>query len=153
MSLSASRRDRYRRIANRVRRIPGEHGLREHSVAIVVVAKPGTYTGDGTRAETLTAITESGGYPPKVRWLNDEEKALGQLPSGAVDVGPITPAHAAGGTDRDLLNGEDLAVGQVRLLRITGPQHPDGADYTIKNVSVDRALRVMIRAVPVGSQA
>ncbi len=87
-----------------------------------------------------------------MRWLKDDEIALGQLPKGSATVGPITPSFSGGGTDLDLLNGTDLNVGQVRLLRITGPNHPNGADYTIKGVSADRALRYMITAVPVGSQ-
>jgi hypothetical protein len=137
---------------HRIRAIPARLGLHPHSVAIVVASTDGTHTGDGTRTETVTSVTEHGGYPPHVRWLNDEEIALGQLAMGAIEVGPITPLHNGNGTDLDLLTGADMTDGQVRLLRITGPNHPSGADYRITSVSADKALRYMIRAVPVGTQ-
>jgi hypothetical protein len=134
------------------RAIAGDLGFRPHSVAIVIVSSSGTHTGDGTRTESETAVTEAEGQPPRIRWLKDDEVALGMLPKGTVEVGPITPSFSGGGTDLDLLNGADLTDGQVRLLRITGPNHPNGADYRIKGVSADRALRYMITATPVGSQ-
>jgi hypothetical protein len=134
------------------RSIAGRLGFRPHSVALVAVSTSGTHTGDGSRTEIETEIVESGGQPCRVRWLKDDEVALGQLPMGTVEVGPITPSHTGGGTDLDLLTGADLSDGQVRLLRITGPNHPNGADYTIKSVSADKALRYMVTAVPVGSQ-
>ncbi len=141
-------RDELLDIVYEARGIAGELGFREHSVSLVVASTSGTHTGDGSRTETVTALTNGDGQPPRVKWLKDEEIALGQLPVGTVEVGPLTPTF----TSLDLLNGTDMTTGQVRLLRITGPNHPNGADYTIKGVSADRALRYMIRAVPVGSQ-
>jgi hypothetical protein len=135
------------------RAIAGNLGFRPHSAAIVVASTPGTHTGDGTRSETVTSLFEAEGQSPRIRWLSDEEIALGQLGMGAVEVGPITPLHNGNGTDLDLLTGADMTDGQVRLLRITGPNHPSGADYRITSVSADRPLRYMIRAVPVGTQA
>jgi hypothetical protein len=139
-------------IAYSARAIAGQLGFRPHSVAIVVVTTDGPHTGDGTRIEEVTEITEADGQSPKVRWLKDDEIALGQLPKGSAVVGPITPEFTGGGTQLSVLNGSEVSDGQVRLLRITGPNHPTGADYTIKGVSADRALRYMISAVPVGSQ-
>ncbi|HVJ19907.1 MAG TPA: hypothetical protein VM686_31045 [Polyangiaceae bacterium] len=135
------------------RAIAGTLGFRVHSVAIVIAETDGEHTGDGVRAETVTAITEDLGQPPRVKWLNDEEIALGQLGAGAIEVGPITPLHNGNGTELATLTGADMTDGQVRLLRITGPNHPSGADYRITSVSADRPLRYMIRAVPVGTQA
>jgi hypothetical protein len=136
------------------RAIAGELGFRPHTVALVVASTDGTHTGDGVRDETVTAITELGGQPPRVRWLNDEEIALGQLPAGStmVEVGAITPEHSGVGTSLALLTGADMTDGEVRLLRITGPNHPSGADYRITSVSADKPLRYMIRAVPAGTQ-
>ncbi|HTJ17823.1 MAG TPA: hypothetical protein VL494_13680 [Steroidobacteraceae bacterium] len=151
MSISASRRDRYRRIANRVRAIPGKHGLREHSVEVVIATTSGARTGDGTRSENAHQILESG-YPPKVRWLNNQDLALGQLPIGTVDIGPITPIHSSGGTAIALADGSTLAIGDVEIIRIFGPQHPNGADYRKISMQVDHALHWMIRAILVGSQ-
>lgn len=139
-------------IAYKARAIAGQLGFRPHSVSIVTITSSGTHTGDGSRTETVTAITEADGQSPKIRWLRDDEIALGGLPSGSVEIGPITPSFAGGGTTIATLNGSGLSVGHVRLLRITGPNHPDGADYTIRSINADKALRYMITAEPVGSQ-
>jgi hypothetical protein len=141
-------------VAYSARAIAGKLGFRPHTVAVVNVNSSGTHTGDGTRTETVTAITEADSQPPKVRWLKDDEIALaaGALPSGSVEIGPITPSFSGGGTELATINGSDLAVKDVRLIRITGPMHPTGADYTVVGVQADRALRYMIRAVPVGSR-
>lgn len=151
MAIAATRRDRYRNIANRCRAIPGQHGLREHTVKVVFAATGGPKTGDGGRWERLTEVLEHG-YPPKVRWLKNDELALGNLPSGTVEIGPITPTNTGGGTVITLLDGSAIEIGQLELLRITGPQHPRGADYRKITLNADRALRFIIRAIPVGTQ-
>lgn len=130
------------------RAIAGELGFRPHTAAIVVVSSSGAHTGDGSRTEIETSITEANSQSPRIRWLKDDECALGLLPMGSVTVGPITPEY----TSLSLLNGANMNPGDVRLLRITGPNHPNGGDYTIKSISADRALRYMITAIPVGSQ-
>lgn len=136
------------------RSIAGQLGFRIHRAWIVIARSgaEGQYTGDGGRWERATELLEANGQSPKVRWLKDEEKALGQLPDGSVEVGPITPEFPGGGTAPELLTGANINVGAVRLLRIVGPQHPDGADYRITTVTLDRALRYSIRGVPVGTQ-
>lgn len=145
----ASLRDELLSTCYEARAIAGELGFRQHSVALVIASTSGTHTGDGSRSEVVTAITEANGQPPRVKWMKDEDLAISQLPRGSVEVGPITPGY----TSLSLLNGDDMADGEVRLLRITGPNHPNGADYVIQGVSADRALRYMITAVPAGSQA
>lgn len=153
MSLSAARRDRYQRIANRARRIPGEHGLRPHTVTLVAATTNGTtgYTGDGTRTEVDTVIEHKGGGAPKVRWAKDQDVAMGVVPKGQATIGPIT-SDFTGHENLDALVGADLAVGAVRLLRITGPKHPNGADYRITDVKCERALHYLITAEPSGTQ-
>lgn len=134
------------------RGIAGELGFRTHSVAVVVASTPGLYPGDGPREETVTTLAEGSGQPPRVRWLKDDERALGALPVGTVEIGPITPQFVGGGTDLSLLTGANMEPGELRLIRITGPNHPSGADYTIQSVHAERALRYMLTAIPVGSQ-
>jgi hypothetical protein len=153
MSLSAARRERYLRIANRARRIPGEHGLRPHSVALVdaTAGTVGQHTGDGTRSEVETAIEHKGGGAPKVRWAKDQDVAMGVVPKGQATIGPIT-SDFTGHAYLEALVGEDLDTGAVRLLRITGPKHPEGADYRITDVKCERALHYLITAEPVGTQ-
>ena len=134
-----------------IRAIPGQFGLRQHSVEIVTVFLQGTHTGDGARAEASVSITESGGQNPKVRWAKSEDVAMGLIPKGFVTVGPITPEFVGGGTTLSDLTGSELTPGEVRLMRITGPQHPEGADYTIIDVKAEKALNYIITGIPVSS--
>ena len=126
----------------------GIAGFRLHSVTIVDRAWSGQHTGEGAQYETVAPIVEAGGQPPKVRWLNDEERALGNLGAGTVEVGPITPAFPGGGTSLDLL-ASVLEIGATRGLLIKGPKHPTGALYRITDLQNERALRYMLRGSPV----
>lgn len=131
------------------RAFAGQLGFRPHSVAIVTGAWSGSHTGDGTETETSVAITEAGGQPPKTHWLSDEQLAVGALPRGTVEIGPITPSFAGGGTDLASIAGTALARGETIHVRITGPNHPSGALYRLINVNADKALNYMMRAQPV----
>lgn len=130
------------------RSIAGRLGFRVHTVALVHRYSMGEHTGDVDLSNTVP-ITEQDGYPPKTTWLDDEELALGSLPTGTVEIGPITPAFPGGGTDLSSLTGSLLTGGDVLHLLITGPNHPEGAFYKIKDVKADRALNYKIRATPV----
>lgn len=153
MSLSAARRDRYRRIASRARKKPGEHGLRPYSVAIVVGTWAGTYVGNGLKTEALVAITEASGYPPKVAFLSEEALALsastGQgLMKGSCTVGPITPDFSGGGTAlSDLLPA--VTSKKTVHVKLTGPAYPRGAKFLVKEVKTDRALHWTLVCEPV----
>lgn len=149
MPTPAQMRDRYRRIAHHARHLPGVHGLREHTVEVAVASWDGTYTGDGDETVTWTAVTERGGHSPKVRWLNDEQLALGALPKGTCRIGPITPQFSAGGTPLATLTGAAATRGQTFRIRITGPRHPDGALYLLAATEEDRALHTYLTAKPV----
>lgn len=135
------------------RSIAGQLGFRPHTVSLVTVYRQGTHTGDGARAEVLTPILEANGQSPTIVWAKDEDVAMGLVPKGQAIIGPITPSFSGGGTDLSDLAGADLERGDVRLLRITGPQHPNGADYRIRAIKADKALNYMITAIPSGTQA
>lgn len=147
----ASAADRYRAIAWQYRHLPGDYGLRPHTVEIGIGSSTGTHTGDGGVTTVWTPIVESGGVPPKCHWLSDKELAFGQLAAGAVRVGPITPDFPGGGTSVATLTASAAATGQTRHLRITGPQHPSGALYAITGTDFSAALHFYITATPVGS--
>ena len=140
-----------RKLAWSVRAIPGQLGVRPHRVSILKRTWSGSHVGDGTRTDVETDIVEAGGQPPKVRWLSDEELAVGGLNPGTVEIGPITPAFPGGGTALSLLDGSTLDEGEVRHLWIVGPQHPNGAAYRVKKLTADRALHYKIQAMPAGS--
>ena len=136
--------DSLRAILPGIRAIPGSLGIRPHSVAVVVSTWSGANVGSGTKTEVSTAITEDG-QPPKVRWLNGEELAVGGLASGTVEVGPITSTAAALAALRPTLTDA-----QSIHLRITGPNTAASGDlYTITDFQGQRALHFMVQAKPV----
>lgn len=140
--------DAWRSIAFAARAIPGQLGLRPHSVKTVVGTWTGEYTGRGYGFRSAQAITEAGGFSPKVRWLSDEELAVGNLGKGVVEIGPITTGYPAGGTLLSQIQPA-LAAGETLHLIIQGPMHPDGAKYLITSVRGDHAIHWTIRAEPV----
>lgn len=140
--------DSLKPLARSIRGIPGTLGIRPHSVSLLEREWSGTYSGDGTRTDTSTAIVEGNGQPPKVRWLTDEDIAVGGLSAGTIEVGPITSDHDAIARIGDI-RGDDLDAGDARYLVITGPKHPNGAKYRITEVRADRAIHYTLRARPV----
>jgi hypothetical protein len=140
-------RERYRKLVNRKRAIPGERfALRTHSIERVV--RFASSARDDI-SETVTPIVEANGQPPRIRWLTAEELTVGQLNPGTCEVGPITPAFGGGGTDIALLRGEDLGTNDKLYFRITGPHHADGALYRRFKLSDDKALHYTMQLVPV----
>lgn len=126
------------------RAIPGQYGVRPHSVTIVRVSFSGDHTGDGAVYDRETPITEGDGQSPKVRWLNQEELALASLPNGSCTIGPITPVLGL-----DLSNLAGVIQGSTVALRIMGPQHPQGAMYRITQVNAEKGLHYTLVAKPV----
>jgi hypothetical protein len=92
------------------------------------------------------AIVEGNGQNPRVRTLTDEQLTLAGLPKGTLEVGPITPAFAGGGTDVALLRGDELVQGATRHFRCRGGAAPaGGALYTLVSLRTDRALRYILQ--------
>lgn len=140
--------DSLKAILPEIRAIPGTLAVHAHSAAIVIASTSGTYTGDGARTETVTPLTHANGQPPHISWANDKDVAMGLVPVGQVTIAWLTPSDAL----RALLL-DDAPDGSVRLLRITGPRHPNGVDYRITDVKTEKALHWDITAEPVGKQA
>lgn len=140
--------ERYKPLVYKYRAFAGERGFRTHTVKLVTTSEHGTHTGDGDADETETAITEANAQSPKVRWLNDEEIAVGGYAGrGVVEIGPITPAFSGGGTNLNALMGV-LERRDTVQIEITGPMHPTGMRYVIISALQERPLRIMIRARP-----
>lgn len=137
---------------HKFRGITGKKGFRVHTATIVSESYVGPHTGESSANIDETPLVEGAGQPPKVRWLKDDEIALGNLAGGTIEIGPITPAFSGGGTDLAVIAGQ-LDRGATRYVRITGPKHPDGASYRIIEIRAERALRYIIRAVPVANGA
>lgn len=141
---------RFKRIARKARAIPGQFGLRTHRVFLRVQPNVGTEFGDNLITQE-TEFVEGDNQPPKVRFLNDEQLQLGNLPQGSVEIGPVTPGTASAGILDERLRGDDLGNLDTLTLRIVGPS--GDAIYTIKKRPMDRALHRMITASPLAQSS
>ena len=146
--LMATFADSLRELAYNARAIPGQLGIRPNSVAIVRGTWSGTNTGRGDEIGELWPITEANGQPPKVREINTEELALGNLGKGSLKIGPITPDFPGGGTALADLQ-PCVNAGQTVHVIVTGPAYPNGAKFVIKSVNADRALHWTLTVEPV----
>lgn len=130
--------DDIRQLAHEARAIPGDLGVHPYTVDVVVRAWTGGERGQGTLGTTTTAIVEANGQPPHVRWLNKEEIAVGDFEMGTVEVGNITPefttASGSGGTSLSTLQPA-LADNDVFYYVLTGPRHPTGGHYRLKEIT------------------
>ena len=138
--------DNLKVLAHSIRAIPGRMGIRVHSIQLVISDWSGLHSGDGTRTDSFTKILETG-QNPKVAWMTDEERALADLSSGSVKIGPITADHGAV-SRLSLIRGKDLQDTDARYIKITGPKHPNGASYRIKTLITHKAIHYFIIASP-----
>jgi hypothetical protein len=135
---------------DRIRAIPGRMGLHVYSVQVLVGAWSGAHTGDGTETQSITLLTNTG-QNPRVRWMNDEEIAVGQLHQGTAEIGPFTPPFLGGGVDARSF-GALLNRGETIHVVITGPSHPTGAKYRVLHAHQESALGYKVKAEPVTEQ-
>ena len=140
----------YRNIAERVRSIPADHGLREHEARVCISTWSGGELGVGTEHHEETRLLVNGANP-RVRFPSQREVALGMMSEGSVIIGPLTPECLTGGVRRAIFSAEDLQPGQTLHVKLTGPQCPDGVLYRLANVNLDRALRVTLTCAPAGN--
>lgn len=139
--------DDLREVAARARGIPGALGMRPHRVRLMAGSWSGTTVGAGLESATGQELLEDG-QPPQVTWLDSEALALGGFPAGSVEVGNLTPAFAGGGVAFSQLIGEALTSGQALYVQITGPRHPNGARYRIKEARHKSAVSYSIVCTP-----
>lgn len=132
-----------------VRSIPGAIGTRDYSLSITVRTNDGDYGLEGTPSDVTTVIQEANGKNPKVRFLREDERALGQLPAGSVEVGPITPYSAAGGgLTWAQLTAQDTADKNLVWYTLTGDQAPNGAKYRLVGSESSSTLHNTITLAP-----
>jgi len=132
----------------KIRGIAGELGLRPHRAYLVDVSFTGAHVGEGQRSELELELTENG-HPPKIRWLKDDELALGNMAAGTVEIGPITADDDGATTIRNRILAVDLYADELLHVRIVGPAHPGGARYRVRRKKMDRAMHYKIQAEPV----
>lgn len=142
-------RDDIRELAFELRALPGEEfEIRPYTVEVVTRTWSGDYPGEGLSAITTTPITEAHGQPPKVRVVNDEQRALGNFPKGSLRVGPITPDFPGGGTSIETLNPSGLNPGESFYYVITGPDYPDGARFLVTEAKADKTFGFFVTLAP-----
>lgn len=147
--------DYFRALADSIRSIPADFGLREHSATLTWHDFSGQSLGSGAECAVGYPILVNGANP-KVRFPSQKEVALGLMSKGSCTVGPFTPQFLDGGINRALLNGSRMANGGALpngtelFVKVVGPQCPDGILYRIENNNVDHAIRVTLSLLPVG---
>lgn len=141
--------DDFRELADDIRSIPGEFGLREYRCFLVTKEWSGEHPGDGDEVEKLVPLTVGGGQNPKVRFPSQRDVALNLMSLGTIIIGPLTPAYGAGGTNRALFDGSLITVGVGQYIRVYAPDDGDSSDYKVNYVNVDRALRITLQCTNV----
>lgn len=144
----ATAADPWRSIAYSVRSIPAQFGLRQYSTSILKGSWTGEHVGDGVRTDVLDPILENGSTNPKLRFMNEEKRALAGMEIGSCEVGPITPDFGSNGTALSRLL-PSLENGETVHVVITGPQFPNGSLFSVKKVETDRALHWTLLCEPV----
>lgn len=145
MATPAEMRDRYQRTAFRYRNMPGVHGLRPYTVAVVLKGYDGGELGQGARTDTTLPIVERGGIPPKCRNMTSEELALAGYDKATWEIGPITPECSAGGTPLATLLQPFIASNTEMHFVLAGPEAPDGANFRLVKVQTDKALHYTVQ--------
>lgn len=140
--------DDLRAIAHRARGIPGSMGMRPHRVWLCRSTWSSGTLGAGTESEGDVELTEGGGQPPKVEWLDSEALALGGYAVGSVEVGNLTPAFVGGGVSFSELIGVAVESGETLFVRIVGPRHPEGVRYRIRETRHKSAVSYSIVCSP-----
>lgn len=132
--------DSLKPMVSSIRSIPGQLGLRPHTVSVVLDAWSGAELGEGALTRTITSIAEQNGYPPKTRNLSSEEIAVAGYDRETWEIGPITPSFIGGGTLLATLSNSNLAANTEPHFVITGPSFPNGANFRVVRSSTDKAL-------------
>lgn len=149
--------ERLRGIADMARGIPGRMGLYEHAATLTLdvwsasSGVSGAQPGEGTYVESLVPLVVATAQNPRIRWLTDKECAIGSIPAGTVEIGPLTPQHSAGGVNVAKVLGTAMVAGETRFIRVQGPRVPDGARYRVSSIEADKALKLVIRCEPAGT--
>ena len=97
----------------------------------------------GLKNESSVSITEADSQNPKVEWIEDAELELHQYSLGAAIIGPITPHNGTVGTLLATIDRETDRRNK-RFFRLTGPGFPNGANFSIRHIQRDKALRYMV---------
>lgn len=146
-------RNNIRKLAYSLRRLPGERfEIRPYTVTVNVSAWAGDHVGEGVETVTSTAITEANGQPPRVRIVSTEQRALGSIPDGSWEVGPVTPDFPGGGTSWTTLTGGAAAAEGTVTYTLTGPEFPTGAQFVLHEARSDKTFGYRLILKPLAAK-
>lgn len=131
-----------RKLAEGVRAIAADYGVRTYSLAVRVTTYSGSTTDqpiDGTGAVVSTPITE-GGNNPRITFRQSTEIATNDFAIEIAEVGPITPDYPGGGTALSTLV-PDLTGDQYVHYIITGPRYPGGQLFELDSLEHSRGYQ------------
>lgn len=135
-------RDDLRGLAESVRGIAADFGVRPYSVTVRVKSWSGGQPGHGTLTTTDSAITEDGANP-KVTFVQTDEVFSNNGAIEVAEVGPITPDHPSGGTGLSTLR-PTLSDGEAVTYLLTGPRYPSGAEFELEQLKHHRGYQYML---------
>lgn len=138
-----------------IRGIPGELGLRRHSVKVRVRthsgARPGLVGSSSTDVDT-PLLVGNGTQSPKVTEINvrDVVASGGLYEAGDYRIGPVTHEWSNGGTSLDTTNPATTSVGREVFYIIEGPGFATGgavckrvSDESLPNFHINIVVRRM----------
>lgn len=142
--------NRLRKIAHRVRALPGKRfALRPFTVSVMARASGGqAWDGSGTSdAEyTTVALKEKGGQNPRVKWISPKQYMIGYSQDVDLEV-RITPELVASVTEIDPLAAEVIWV-------ITGPgMGENGTKFTRSSLNTQSQITWVIGLKRVSSSS
>lgn len=105
--------------------VPGDLGLRPHTVTVRVRTWSGARPGLGTKTDVDTLIRNAG-YNPKVAEVTTKDVVAsgGFYQSGDFRIGPITPEYTGGGTALATQDPATTSTAREVLYKIEGPGLP-----------------------------
>lgn len=135
---------------NKLRRIPGKLGFRQYQVDLVIRTGGDFSRGIPFDSETVTPITVSDGYAPRVRWVTQSDYARGMDLNCVLEVGSITPEFdingVQGGYSYETLEGTDAPKGSHIFYRVRGSGFPEEGGFFQKiSFSGNRSLGFFIQ--------
>lgn len=132
-------RDDLRGLAESVRGMAADFGVRSYSLTVRTTTWSGGQPGHGTATNTDTAITESGSNP-KVAFVQTDEIFSNDGAIEVAEVGPITPDHPTGGTAISTLRPV-VADGDGVTYILAGPRYPNGAEFELEQLKHHRGYQ------------
>ena len=121
-----------RKLADGIRgNVPGNLGLRPHTVTIRVRTWSGARGGLGTKTDVDTVISNAGNFGPRVKQVSAKDVIAsgGLYESGDYTIGPISRDYVTGGVTDAALDPSTTSTAREVLFLVDGPGFPSGGAW------------------------